>query len=251
MYECDGQIDIFNIGVDNGVEITQSQPTNQPTKAHCMFEQSGTFKNEFIKLGIPAEDYDIQDEFGETDHVVDLYAEIENAYDGKNSIFDNIGTDELIFAFFPCTRFEAQILLWFRGEALQQKNKSDIDKLEKDLELHAELSKNYSLVTKLAIVCLRKNIKLIIENPLSEHHYLSRYWCLKSKVKDTNRRDRGDYMKKPTQYWFIGFEPKNNFVFESMEWVEVRRHNDMFKETTMRSMIHPQYANRFIREFIL
>lgn len=25
-----------------------------------MFEQSGTFKNEFIKLGIPAEDYDIQ-----------------------------------------------------------------------------------------------------------------------------------------------------------------------------------------------
>ena len=28
-------------------------------KVHCFFEQSGTFKNEFIKLGIPAEDYDI------------------------------------------------------------------------------------------------------------------------------------------------------------------------------------------------
>ena len=27
-------------------------------KVHCFFEQSGTFKNEFIKLGIPAEDYD-------------------------------------------------------------------------------------------------------------------------------------------------------------------------------------------------
>ena len=25
-------------------------------KVHCFFEQSGTFKNEFIKLGIPAED---------------------------------------------------------------------------------------------------------------------------------------------------------------------------------------------------
>lgn len=35
-------------------------------KVHCFFEQSGTFKNEFIKLGIPAEDYDIQDNFGET-----------------------------------------------------------------------------------------------------------------------------------------------------------------------------------------
>ena len=32
-------------------------------KAHCLFEQSGTFKNEFIKLGIPAEDYDIQDNY--------------------------------------------------------------------------------------------------------------------------------------------------------------------------------------------
>ena len=29
-------------------------------KVHCFFEQSGTFKNEFKKLGIPAEDYDIQ-----------------------------------------------------------------------------------------------------------------------------------------------------------------------------------------------
>ena len=45
-------------------------------KVHCFFEQSGTFKREFIKLGIPAEDYDIQNNFGETDHVMDLFAEI-------------------------------------------------------------------------------------------------------------------------------------------------------------------------------
>lgn len=50
-------------------------------KVHCMFEQSGTFKNEFIKLGIPAEDYDIQNNFGQTDHVIDLFAEIDRAYD--------------------------------------------------------------------------------------------------------------------------------------------------------------------------
>lgn len=49
-------------------------------KVHCFFEQSGTFKNEFIKLGIPAEDYDIQNNFGETDHVVDLFSEIDTAY---------------------------------------------------------------------------------------------------------------------------------------------------------------------------
>lgn len=51
-------------------------------KVHCFFEQSGTFKNEFIKLGIPAEDYDIQNNFGETDHVIDLFNEIEVAYRG-------------------------------------------------------------------------------------------------------------------------------------------------------------------------
>lgn len=51
-------------------------------KVHCLFEQSGTFKKEFIKMGIPAEDYDIQNNFGETDHQIDLFREIETAYGG-------------------------------------------------------------------------------------------------------------------------------------------------------------------------
>ena len=59
-------------------------------KVHCFFEQSGTFKNEFKKLGYDALDYDIQNNFGETDCVIDLFAEIENAYDDNPSIFDNI-----------------------------------------------------------------------------------------------------------------------------------------------------------------
>lgn len=41
-------------------------------KVHCLFEQSGTFKNEFRKLGINAYDYDIQNEFNQTDYVIDL-----------------------------------------------------------------------------------------------------------------------------------------------------------------------------------
>ena len=45
-------------------------------KAHCLFEQSGTFKNQFKSLGIEAFDYDIQKEFGETDYQIDLFAEI-------------------------------------------------------------------------------------------------------------------------------------------------------------------------------
>ena len=45
-------------------------------KVFCLFEQSGTFKNEFRKLGYEADDYDIRNDFGQTDHIVDLYEEI-------------------------------------------------------------------------------------------------------------------------------------------------------------------------------
>ena len=41
-------------------------------KIYCFFEQSGTFKNEFRKLGYEAEDYDIQNEYGQTDHICDF-----------------------------------------------------------------------------------------------------------------------------------------------------------------------------------
>lgn len=118
--------------------------------AHCLFEQSGTFKNEFIKLGIPAEDYDIQNEFGETDHVVDLFGEIRKGYDGQPSIFDG----------------------------------------------------------------------------------------------------------KPTQYFFVGIDPKQTLLFEPLEDVEtgiIERINGNEKAdlATLRSMTHPQYARRFIKQYIL
>lgn len=45
-------------------------------RAFLLFEQSGTFKNEFKKLGIEAYDYDILNEYGETDYQLDLFAEI-------------------------------------------------------------------------------------------------------------------------------------------------------------------------------
>lgn len=49
---------------------------------HLFFEQSGTFKNELKKLGYEAIDYDILNDFGQTDVVIDLFAEIEKSYAG-------------------------------------------------------------------------------------------------------------------------------------------------------------------------
>lgn len=225
-------------------------------KAHCLFEQSGTFKNEFKKLGIEAYDYDILNTYGETDYQIDLFNEIENAYRGGQSVFDNFTSDDVIMAFFPCVRFECKIPLWFRGEAQQQKNWNTKKKLEYSMETHRELHRNYDLICKLALIAMDRKLKLVIENPYTQPHYLTNFWCIKPRLIDKNRRENGDYMKKPTQYWFIGFEPKQNLVFEPIDYVPLRTHDDMTGKEgkcrqERRSEIHPQYASRFIRQYIL
>lgn len=219
---------------------------------HCFFEQSGTFKNEFKKLGYEAEDYDILNDFGETDHIIDLFGEIRRAYEQKASIFDKIigGGIDTIIAFFPCIRFEAQIIMNFRGVASQMKNYTDEQKLEYDLKLHKELAELYELITKLALVCIRRNIPLIIENPMGEQHYLTRYWGIKAKVFDKDRTKRGDFYVKPTQYFFIGREPSRNMIFEPEVWNE-RKRIAKINNKVERSMISKEYASRFIKEFII
>lgn len=220
----------------------------------CFFEQSGTFKNEFKKLGYNALDYDILNDFNETDHVIDLFDEIEVAYRNLNTeretIFDSFTVGDQILAFFPCVRFEDQIQMGFRGTMVQMKDWTQEQKLEYDLKLHAELHQLYCIITKLAIVCLKLGFPLIIENPWSTTHYLYKYWCIPYTFKDTDRRDMGDHYKKPTQYWFIGREPSNNFIFETMVKKGIEK-KVIDVNKVERSMIAPEYANRFIREFII
>lgn len=224
-------------------------------KAHCLFEQSGTFKNEFIKLGIPAEDYDLQNEFGQTDHITDIFEHIDNAYRGGQSLFDEIHQDEIIMAFFPCTYFECKSQMFFYGSNFNIIKKPIEEKCEIAMERHRKLNLFYETLCKLVIVCIERGLKLVIENPYNQPHYLTTYWCVRPKIIDKDRTENGDYYKKPTQYWFIGFEPRNNLVFEPLEYVEKRtiagKNVEGCGKTTARSMIHPQYASRFIKQYIL
>lgn len=128
-------------------------------KAYCLFEQSGTFKKEFLARGIEAEDFDILNDFGQTDQIIDLFGEIEKAYDGNPSIFDKITKDDIILAFFPCTRFESNITMAFRGQQYQLKDKPDLYKVEYALELHKELHHLYELIAKLFCVVLRGGVE--------------------------------------------------------------------------------------------
>ena len=52
------------------------------------------------------------------------------------------------------------------------------------------------------------------------------------------------------QYWFINIEPKYNIILEPLIVVE-RKTICGCSNQVEKSMINPQYANRFIREFIL
>ena len=79
-----------------------------------------------------------------------------------------------------------------------------------------------------------------------------------------DRREDGDYFKKPTQYFFVNFEPKQNFLFEPVSYNHFGisdsikcLHKEDYEFTgaknrqVARSLIHPEYANRFIRKYIL
>lgn len=223
---------------------------------HCFFEQSGTFKNEFKKLGYEAEDYDIQNNFGETDFQIDLFAEIESAYDGKPSLFDNIRGGDLIMAFFPCIYFETKQQLSFalarhdfRNKPIQFQIEYAMDKLDKRTYFH-------KLLYKLLWVAYDRGFRMIIENPATAPNYLITGQNFPTPtIIDKNRMLRGDFFKKPTAYWFVNCEPTYG---ESYQMDKEQKIIDKCKSSPQaglcseeRSMIHPDYARNFICDFIL
>lgn len=225
-------------------------------KVHCFFEQSGTFKNEFIKLGIPAEDYDIQNNFGQTDHVIDLFAEIEKGYEGKPSIFDNITKDDLIVAFFPCIYFTGFTNpRYFTLENNNYRNLTLQEKLEKILERAKNREFFYELIIKMVGVCLKKGIRIIIENPYSTLHYLDNNFFKQPTMIDEDRTLRGDYFKKPTAYWYFNCEPTYGESYqkdkEQKTIMNARGSGKSGLCSEERSMISPDYARNFICDFIL
>lgn len=227
-------------------------------KVHCLFEQSGVFKNQFKELGYEAFDYDIQDHFHETDHVVDLFKAIEDAYDGKPSLFDDITPDDLIMAFFPCIYFCDNNVLYFSGTHINYKHwkMSPEQIVDKVIERENNRHHFYVLLLKLFAVCLRRNIRLIFENPYSATHYLHNNFPFQPAVIDKNRQLRGDYFKKPTQYFFLNCEPTHGLSLQDdkphMTICGLTGRSDKSGLCSEeRSMISPDYARNFICDFVL
>ena len=224
-------------------------------KVHCFFEQSGTFKREFIKLGIPAEDYDIQNKHGETDHVIDLFAEIENAYDGKPSVFDNITPDDLIMAFFPCIYFSCLSQMGFGWYNHNYVNLSSKEKADTILTRSANREKFFRLMVQMFAVVEIKGLRMVVENPWAMQHFLKANFIVAPSIVDNDRSKRGDNFKKPTAYWFWHCEPTNGYSYQPNK--NVKRVVDCKHDrgggicSEERSTIHPDYARNFICDFII
>ena len=225
-------------------------------KVHCFFEQSGTFKNEFKKLGYEAYDYDIQNNFNETDYVIDLFAEIESAYLGGGSVFDKITKDDLILAFFPCIYFTGSSNpLYFTLDCQNYKNLSLREKIDMMLDRAKNREYFYELIIKFVGICLLRGIRLVIENPFSTLHFLNNNFFKQPTFVDTNRLLRGDCFTKPTGYWFFNCENTIGYSYQRPKvHKKIRECKGSFKGglcSEERSMISPDYARNFICDFIL
>lgn len=222
-------------------------------KVHCFFEQSGTFKNEFIKLGYEAFDYDIQNEYGQTDYVIDLFNEIEKAYEEKPSIFDTITQDDLIIAFFPCIYFTGSSNpLLFCGIGY---HKPILECIPFILKRNKDRAYFYELLLKFCSIVIKKNLKMIFENPYSSQHYLKDNFIFQPEIFDKNRMLRGDYFVKPTAYWFINCTPTSGESYQFDKEQKTIRSLPSGKGDGLcskeRSEISPDYARNFICDFIL
>lgn len=215
--------------------------------AHCFFEQSGIFRDEFRRMDIPAMDYDIANDFGTTDLIMDLFAQIDNADRGRKSTFDHIKPDDLIFAFFPCTYFCGHNEMFFCGTNYNYRQMSKPDVLDKIIE-RAQLRNDYYItLLKFCRVVESRGLRAIIENPYNAHHYWRFNFPYKPAVIDMNRRLKGDKYKKPTQYLFVNCTPAGKVSVQMdkpMEYV-------MDSEGIDRSLISPDYAHNFICDHIL
>lgn len=112
----------------------------------------------------------------------------------------------------------------------------------------------FTLLNKLFCVVKERGLRMIVENPYSEIGYLHDNFDAPTLI-DKNRQLRGDYYKKPTQYWFVGLDMTYGESFQKPTKTLTIRKTKGASEAGLcsedRSLISPDYARNFICDFIL
>lgn len=237
-------------------------------KFHCLFEQSGTFKNVFKSHGHEAWDYDILNNYGQTDFKIDLFNEIQVAYNKLTqdkewlikyyeldyiTIFDKMKPEtDFIIAFYPCTMFTDLNENQFR--MIYGKANPTIDKVcvERTLKRIQDRANYFSLWNKFCFICQELKIPTIIENPIgnNKRNYLKLYSAWQPKYDEPDRTRFGDKFRKPTHYFAINFDMVENFQMYDKEWFNTATILSSGLSRVERSEITPRYADNFYKRFL-
>lgn len=209
---------------------------------HCLFEQSGTFRDVFRQLGYMSLDYDIRNDYGKTDIQIDLFAEIVDGYKGEKSVFDIMSDTDLILAFFPCTYFSANNMMIFSNT--QANRDYTIPELITRNQLRATY---YERLLQLFAICQRRQLPLIVENPY-HLNYLVNNFPFAPAIVDTDRRVSGDIFPKRTMYYFLNITPK---PFKSYQPTRTEKRVQHIAPGKRRSEITSTYAYNFVCDRIL
>lgn len=217
---------------------------------HCLFEQSGTFKNAFKKLGYKAFDYDINKTVN-VDFMTNLFYQISwEITKDKQSVFNDINKDDLVLAFFPCTYFSDQSQLLSRGDNFGQKEWSIEKKLEYSMQQMQKRQRYYTNLCSLCLIAIEKGFKLIIENPYGKVNFLKQFFPIKPDLIIKDRRTMGDFYKKPTQFFFVNCKPEFKLHGECFSTMESKRAIER-THGFERSVISPAFAENFIKTYII
>lgn len=112
----------------------------------------------------------------------------------------------------------------------------------------------YEVIVKFCGLCLDRGLRMIFENPYMGQTML-RVFLKPPTIVDNNRMIRGDYMIKPTGYWFWNCEPTYGLTEQNdkkrREPMKMKNGKEAGVCSEDRSMISPDYARNFICDFIL
>jgi hypothetical protein len=153
-------------------------------------------------------------------------------------------------AFFPCIYFCQNSMILFYYTNHNYEKLSHEGKMNKILERSQNRTMFYELLIKLVGVVKQKRLRLIIENPWTQPHFLNQNFLFNPSYIDKDRSRRGDYFVKPTAYWFINCEPTDGFTWQKDKKVRSvyscasASHAGLCSEE--RSLISPDYAHNFI-----
>jgi hypothetical protein len=113
----------------------------------------------------------------------------------------------------------------------------------------------FELLIKMIGVCIKREFRIIFENPYTTQHFLHNNFFKEPDIIDSNRMLRGDYFVKPTGYWFFNCEPTTGFSAQNdkqqKKIINSKGSSQGGLCSEERSLISPDYARNFICDFVI